>query len=162
MSRLGAALVKRLDARSPVAINAVLVSETRTADACIRNISSRGVMLVASAELHRGELVELRRGGQILAGTVKWRRGGMIGLRLIDRIDVAAFLSGAPDFAAPMRLAAAGRAKPGRIGQAVMPWILGHFQYLALILLALVASFAVASLVGQVLAPLAEFGRHLP
>lgn len=159
---LAATLVKRVESRCPVALAVVLVGDGPAVDACIRNISPRGVMLVASAQLGRGEMVELYRGAQTLVGTVKWQRGGRIGLRLAERIDVAAFLSGAEHFAAPARTVTTPTASAQEFGAHLYGWVLAHFQYLVFGLLAIAAAIGAAGLVSHVLAPLDDLSHRLP
>ena len=59
-------------------------------EACIHNVSSRG-LLVASDEAPRpGTYVEIRRGRNVLIGRAVWARGRMFGVRTQDRVDLAA------------------------------------------------------------------------
>lgn len=59
-------------------------------EACIHNVSSRG-LLVASDEVPKpGTYVEIRRGRNIMIGRAVWAKGRLFGVRMQDRIDLAA------------------------------------------------------------------------
>jgi hypothetical protein len=67
----------------------VLYQGYETQDVHVRNISSRGAMLKAEAHIDVGmavrlSLVELG----ILTGEVRWSRGGHIGIRFAETLDV--------------------------------------------------------------------------
>jgi hypothetical protein len=67
----------------------VLYQGYETQDVHVRNISSRGAMLKAEAQIDVGmavrlSLVELG----ILTGEVRWSRGGHIGIRFAETLDV--------------------------------------------------------------------------
>jgi hypothetical protein len=57
-------------------------------DACILNISSRGLMIHTGRQIANGAQVELRRGDYVIIARVVWRDGGRAGLRAEDRIPV--------------------------------------------------------------------------
>src|SRR3569623_609886 len=59
-------------------------------EACIHNVSSRG-LLVASDEVPKpGTYVEIRRGRNIMTGRAVWAKGRLFGVRMQDRIELAA------------------------------------------------------------------------
>ena len=62
-------------------------------DACILNISSRGLMIHSGRGVMQGSLVELRRGEQIIIGRVVWRNGSRAGLQCDGRLPVDEILS---------------------------------------------------------------------
>jgi hypothetical protein len=57
-------------------------------DACILNISSRGLMIHTGRQIAKGTQVEVRRGDHIIIARVVWREGGRAGLRAEDRVPV--------------------------------------------------------------------------
>jgi hypothetical protein len=57
-------------------------------DACILNISSRGMMIQASRGAPQGSLVELERGDQLILARVIWRDGARAGLQVDDQLPV--------------------------------------------------------------------------
>jgi len=61
-------------------------------DVSIHNVSSRGLMARAGAEVGQRSYVELRRGDQIVIGRVAWSQDGYFGLRAQDRIDITGML----------------------------------------------------------------------
>ena len=57
-------------------------------DACILNISSRGLMIRAARPIPQGSLVELRRGSHVIVARVVWRDGAKAGLQSDDKLPV--------------------------------------------------------------------------
>lgn len=62
-------------------------------DACILNISSRGMMIQASRGAPKGSIVELERGDQLILARVIWRDGARAGLQVDDQLPVEDILS---------------------------------------------------------------------
>ena len=63
-------------------------------DACILNISERGLMIrAASAPPRRGSCVELRRGARIIIGRVMWAEQDLVGLSTQDVLDVESIVA---------------------------------------------------------------------
>lgn len=62
-------------------------------DACILNISSRGLMIQSGRGLAQGNLVELRRGDHVIIGRVVWQEGARAGLQSEDRLPVDEILT---------------------------------------------------------------------
>jgi len=64
-------------------------------DACILNISSRGLMVHASssAPISRGTYVELRRGPYVIVARVIWGEDGRLGLCAQDAVPVEQILT---------------------------------------------------------------------
>ena len=63
-------------------------SESGWSDACILNISSRGLLVYSSGFAPAGSFVEIRRGGQLVIARVVWRQNQRIGLCSPDRVHV--------------------------------------------------------------------------
>jgi hypothetical protein len=79
------------------------------ADACILNISSRGMLLRSGQPPELGQTVELRHRDCIIVACVVWRSGAKAGLRAEDCLPVDRILSlSAADLAAPVAEAQAG------------------------------------------------------
>jgi hypothetical protein len=57
-------------------------------DACILNVSSRGLMIPTGRPISHGSRVEIRRGEHVIVARVVWRDGGRAGLRAEDRVPV--------------------------------------------------------------------------
>jgi hypothetical protein len=57
-------------------------------DACILNISTRGLMIHTGRQVAKGTQVEVRRGDHVIIARVVWREGGRAGLRAEDRVPV--------------------------------------------------------------------------
>ena len=62
-------------------------------DACILNISSRGMMIRSGRAGPAGSTVELRRGDYVIVAHVVWREGAHAGLRSDDRLPVDEIMS---------------------------------------------------------------------
>ncbi len=80
------------------------------ADICIRDISSRGLMIQVSAAPPRGTYLELRRGSRVIIGRVMWSKQDRCGIESQERLDVDAILA-APGGAEPVDEAGAGAAR---------------------------------------------------
>lgn len=64
-------------------------------DACILNVSSRGLMINAPcAVAAQGSTIELWHGDRMIVATVVWRRGSRAGLQAEDRVPVEEILAG--------------------------------------------------------------------
>lgn len=59
----------------------------RWLNACILNISSRGLLVQANG-IETGSTIELRRGEHVIVARVVWREGGKAGLRSEERLSV--------------------------------------------------------------------------
>lgn len=58
-------------------------------DACILNVSSRGLLINASAApAAKGSKIELRHGAHVIVAEVVWRKGRRAGLRSEQRVPV--------------------------------------------------------------------------
>lgn len=62
-------------------------------DACILNISSRGLLIYSSGTAMPGSFVEVRRGGQMVVARVVWRQNQRIGLCSPDPVRVEDIIS---------------------------------------------------------------------
>ena len=62
-------------------------------DACILNISSRGLLVYSAGAAELGSFVEVRRGGQLVVARVVWRTNQRIGLCSTDPIHVDDLIS---------------------------------------------------------------------
>lgn len=153
-SRVGSSIVERFEPRTRVRLQASLFVDHTSADACILDISSRGLMLETGHPLRVGNIVEVRHGQQSLVGNVKWIQGRRVGVRLGGRIAVQAFLRGDADFAlvrpSPSRQLHHGA--PNLAG--IVDWIFRHFQWLVLVALVAVAAVVASEMVSKVLSPL--------
>lgn len=78
---------KNREARRQVLIPCRMKSVRGWGDACIHNISSRGMMLACDDTLEPGEYVDIRRGRQVVIGRVIWRRDRFSGIRTQDVIS---------------------------------------------------------------------------
>ncbi|HJO65737.1 hypothetical protein [Sphingomonas sanguinis] len=78
---------KNREARRQVLIPCRMKSVRGWGDACIHNISSRGMMLACDDPLEPGEYVDIRRGRQVVIGRVIWRRDRFSGIRTQDVIS---------------------------------------------------------------------------
>lgn len=62
-------------------------------DACIHNVSSRGLMLATDRPPRIGSYVDIRRGTLIVIGRVIWRNGHQFGVRTQDEVSASAFVN---------------------------------------------------------------------
>ena len=79
---------KPRELRRRVVVPARLRHGAAWTDACILNISSRGLMIHTGRQIAKGTQVEVRRGDHVIIARVVWREGGRAGLRAEDRVPV--------------------------------------------------------------------------
>jgi len=112
--------VKTREPRRTVFVPARMRVGSIWSDVCIRNISSRGMMLQSDSPPPTGSYIELRRGAQTVIGRAVWVGGRALGVRTQDRVPVEDILNEPRRTAAPTdgerradrdRLAAAERAR---------------------------------------------------
>jgi hypothetical protein len=89
--------VKRREARQKVLINIRMRAGSEATEACIRDISSMGVLVQTSDPPQRGSFVELIGAGPPIVARVVWSNEGRFGAELRDRVDIPALLSGRLD-----------------------------------------------------------------
>ena len=79
--------------RRRVVLPARLRTGAQWSDACILNISSRGMMIHSGRAGPEGTRVELRRGEHVIIARVMWCDGGRAGLRSDERLPVEEIMS---------------------------------------------------------------------
>ena len=84
---------KPRELRRRVVVPARLRHGISWSDACILNISSRGLMIHTGRPIARGAEVEIRRGDHVIVARVVWRDGGRAGLRSEERLPVEDIVS---------------------------------------------------------------------
>lgn len=92
MPRIGAEYRKR-ELRRQVLIPCRMKSARGWGDACIHNVSSRGLMIAGDDPLVAGEYIDIRRGRQVVIGRVIWHRGRFSGIRTQDVISADALVN---------------------------------------------------------------------
>ena len=103
--------------RRKVMIRGTMRAGGPRADVCVRDISSRGMMIQASVPPARGTYVDIDCAGHQIVGIVVWRREHRFGINTSERIDVPALARQLPPgiAAAPGRGAAAAGARAGNV-----------------------------------------------
>jgi len=79
--------------RRRVVLPARMHADSSWCDACILNISSRGMMIHVGRGAPRADTIELRRGAHVILARVVWRDGSRAGLHCEDRLPVEEILS---------------------------------------------------------------------
>ena len=79
--------------RRRVVIRARMRSGAQWGDACILNVSSRGLLIQTSRKVPEGTMVELQRGDHLIMARVVWSEAGRSGLRAEERLQVEEILS---------------------------------------------------------------------
>ena len=156
--------LKPRDPRISVAVPARLRMGARWSDACILNVSARGLLIHAPEPPQRGSYVELRRGQEVIVGRVMWSNGSRAGLRAQDRVPVEAIVTAKA--AQSLRLTAQDgrpverRHAPRRHEQSRLRGRAMEFASVAAI--GAILSIAAVSMVAEALAhPLARVGMAL-
>ena len=62
-------------------------------DACILNVSSRGMLIHSAWPVAQGRMVEILRGNQLIIAHVMWSEAGRSGIRSDERLPVEDILS---------------------------------------------------------------------
>ena len=84
---------RRREIRRQVVIPARLRSGAQWSDACILNISQRGLMIHSGFAGPRGSTIELRRGDHVIVARVVWRDGARAGLQSDERLPTVEIMS---------------------------------------------------------------------
>lgn len=79
--------------RRRVVIPARLRAGAQWSDACILNISSRGLMIQSGRAGPKGTMVELRRGEHVIVARIVWREGARVGLQVEEKLPVEEIMS---------------------------------------------------------------------
>ncbi|WP_322964521.1 PilZ domain-containing protein [Sphingomonas fuzhouensis] len=171
MGRSGSGYKNR-EARRQVLIPCRIKSPRGWGDACIHNISSRGMMIACDDALTPGEYLDLRRGRQVVIARVVWRRDRFAGVRTQDVISADTMLNEPRLESRPTHddqgqerrvsrhrmtseINAARRMERSRSISSAM-------QFGALGLFGLIAAITIATQVGHLLAaPVAQIGRAI-
>ena len=163
------------EARLKVVLKARMRLDGRWEDACIRDISSRGLCIQSASPPSRGSYVEIFRGRHTAVARVVWTKEGRFGVYTQDRIDVDAFIGEAdlsgidykkrvaasPSFERrraprPDRDEIARRAERNRLASRGM-------EFAAICAFGASAALLVLGAIEQaVIAPLAAVSAHLP
>ena len=100
--------MKPREPRRKVLIQARMRIEGVWADICIRDISSRGLLIQAAAAPERGSYIEIFRGPHVLVGRVVWKKDRRFGVQTQDRMDIEALVQ-QPLLSSPDRRVASTR-----------------------------------------------------
>jgi len=73
-------------------------------DACILNLSSRGMMVQSEMPPQPGSYLEIRRGSQVIVARVVWMQARRFGVRTQDPLNCAALLREPTDSSTPERV----------------------------------------------------------
>ena len=92
MPQTGSALKPREERRRTV-LPARIRTGASWADACILNISSRGLMVYTRGAAPPGTVIELRRGSQIVIARVVWRQNQRVGLSAQGELPISEIIS---------------------------------------------------------------------
>lgn len=85
--------MKPREARRKVLIKARMRRDNGWSDVCIRDISSRGLMLQAASAPARGSVVEVTRGRHMIIARVVWTNGQRFGVNTQERLNVDAIIA---------------------------------------------------------------------
>lgn len=163
---------KNREARRQVLIPCRIKSVRGWGDACIHNISSRGMMIACDDPVAAGEYLDLRRGSQVVVGRVVWRRDRFAGVRTQDVISAEAMINEPRLEARPTGTRRREERRPSRQNMAIeidaarrmerSRSLSQAMQFGALGIFGLVAAVTIATQVGHVLAaPTAKLTQAL-
>ena len=87
-------MLRQREPRQSVILPVRIRMDSGWQDAQIRNVSSRGLMLVMNSPPPKGSFIEIRRGSEInVVGQVRWCGPDRCGIRSQDKINVAYLMS---------------------------------------------------------------------
>jgi hypothetical protein len=84
--------MKPREPRTKVIIKARMRLDGVWADVCIRDISSRGLLVQAASAPARNSYVEIYRGRQVIVARVVWTKDERFGVQTQDRLDIDAVI----------------------------------------------------------------------
>jgi len=87
--------MKSREPRQKVLVRARIRAGAAWHDACILNVSSRGMLLQAADPPVRGSYLELRRGALVIVAQVMWSKTHRFGVKTQDALPVAAIVANA-------------------------------------------------------------------
>lgn len=174
LARLAPAMKPR-EPRRIVLIQARMRIDGTWCDVCIRNLSSRGMLLQAATAPRRGTYVEIFRGRHSFIAQVRWCKDRRFGVHTRERIDIDAIINeprGNPRNAAPGGSERRGESRPpdARVPSAASVAarlersrrLSAAFEFGTLAVLALLAAGMMLSVVGEVLGrPFAVISERL-
>ena len=144
----------RIEDRANAIIRAVLRDGGMGREACVLDLSSRGLMATADPAPERGTIVEVVVGRHSLVGQVQWAEERRFGVKLRERIDVITVLGNEAGPTA-LKIARAQRGKPSAAARlALTRQLVRGFVFGLGIAAAATAALAAAQVVRESLAPL--------
>jgi hypothetical protein len=87
--------LRERDPRTTVFLPSRMRVNSSWTDACIHNVSARGMLVASDRAPDPGAYVEIRRGQAVIIGQAVWKKNQFFGVRTQDRIDLAV-LQGQP------------------------------------------------------------------
>lgn len=103
--------MKPREPRRKVFVKARIRVGTSWGDVCVRDISSRGLLLQGREAPPRGTYLEVRRGSHVVVARVVWSGDQRFGVQAQDRISIEGFI-GEPDLSG-LDYKAATKTNPG-------------------------------------------------
>lgn len=88
--------MKTREQRRKVVVPARMQAGGRWSDACILNVSSRGLLLHSSSAPSAGSYLEIRRGQHVMVARVVWTEAERFGVQNQDRLPVDAIVRDLP------------------------------------------------------------------
>lgn len=101
LQRVGLSKLRPREQRRRVMLPARMRGKCGWSDACILNMSSRGMLVYSKGTADPGAFVEIRRGGQLVVGRVVWRENQRMGLHSQDPVRIADIINSAAAADAP-------------------------------------------------------------
>jgi hypothetical protein len=150
LQQAGTHRFKPREERRRTMLQARMRSGSGWCDACILNVSSRGLLVYSDGAADLGSMIELRRGGQLVIATVVWRNNQRIGLCSTDDLDIESIVSNEVAAAAAKACVDADRVeRRRRPGESDASRAMGRameFAFIAAVAVALAGAVAVSVL----------------
>lgn len=146
----------RMEDRTKAMLRARLRGGGPERDACIIDVSSRGLSATADNPPRRGDYVELVVGDVVLVGQVKWTSMRRFGMAFRERISVVGLMSGDGTAVSLAERQAAQKRDDRRHTAASGGGMLKKIEFAAMVCAGAGATFAVADYAGSALHSLSD------
>jgi len=84
----------RIEARTPAVVHARVRDSVSEREACIIDVSTRGLLATAAQPPRCGDFIDLTFGRNVITGQVKWAGPRRFGVSLRERVSVTAMVEG--------------------------------------------------------------------
>lgn len=107
--------MKPREPRRKVLVNAAMRAGGAKVDVCIRDISSRGMLIESASPPVRGTYIEIIRSAHTVVARVVWTAGNRFGVSTREPINIAAMIGQSPSSSATASGSSPSHARPSEV-----------------------------------------------